>query len=854
MIKSGYSSSLICYNGCQSIIIASGTSLIVHAHGRGVPANAYNNCKRGDTVQIGRKTETLKLYKVLPRVEARAEYGLTAAQARERLENGYANISPASPEKTVGQIFRDNIFTYFNMVFFVLAGLIILVESYINLTFMGVVVANTAIGIIQELRAKRTLSKLKFVKAPHANVIRDGENRTIPAEEAVLDDVAVFTAGNQIYADCVVLTGECRVNEALVTGEADEIIKTRGSVLLSGSFIISGECRARLDKVGTDSFVSKLTVEAKKHGKKRRSEMMLSLTRLIQIIGFIIIPFGVVLYLRQTLALDRSVTEGVVSTVAAIIGMIPEGLYLLVSVALTVSVIRLAQKKTLVHDLNCIETLARVDVLCVDKTGTITENTMTVRDVSLLCEDKLGLNDVTTLLTDYVVSMGNDNVTTDALKKYFNGKPFRRAAQVRPFSSETKYSGVAFHGAGTFLLGAPEKILLASYDRYKNEIEKYSSQGCRVLLFAEYGGTLGDKCLTGDIVPLALIVLTNSIRPEAPATFRFFKEQGVAIKVISGDNPLTVSRVAQEAGIADADKYIDASTLMTERNIKRAIQEYTVFGRVTPVQKRKLIRAFKAAGHTVAMTGDGVNDVLALKDADCSIAMASGSDVACQVSQLVLMDSNFAAMPSVVNEGRRVINNIERSASLFLVKNIFSFALSLTALLFTLTYPITPTQLSLISVTLIGIPSFVLALEPNTDLVRGRFLLNVLLRALPAGITNFLAVLGAILACSYFGLPSQELSTMSTIIIGAIGFMMLYRISIPPNALRKALILAMMALFAISGLFFPDLFTLAPLSPTAIWITAAIVVLSMPVMGLFSWATGRLDSGKTGRRRPKGSN
>ncbi len=792
-------------------------------------------------MQIGKKTETVTLNKILSRIDAHAEHGLTSGQARERLENGYSNVSPASPEKTVAQIFSDNIFTYFNLVFFVLAALIILVESYRNLTFMGVIVINTAIGIIQELRAKKMLSKLKFVVAPHADVIRDGELRKIPAEDAVLDDIVVFTAGNQIYADAIVLTGECRVNEALVTGEADEIMKPAGSTLLSGSFIVSGECRARLDKVGSESFASKLTVEAKKHSKKRLSEMMRALTRLVQIIGFIIIPFGALLYYQQTQILHKPITDSVVSTVAALIGMIPEGLYLLVSVALTVSVMRLAQKKTLVHDLGCIETLARVDILCVDKTGTITENKMTVREVSLLCEDKFPMNTVSSLISDYASSMGTDNETMIALKSYFTETPKQQAAQVLPFSSSTKYGGATFTQGGTYLLGAPEKILLGAYETYQAAIEKYSSQGCRVLLFARYGGSLNDKSITGDVTPLALIVLTNRIRPEAPATFRFFREQGVAIKVISGDNPLTVSQVAQEAGIVNADKYIDASVLTTERKLKSAIREYTVFGRVTPDQKRKLIRAFKAAGHTVAMTGDGVNDVLALKDADCSIAMASGSDVACQVSQLVLMDSNFAAMPSVVNEGRRVINNIERSASLFLVKNIFSFAVTLTVLIFALGYPITPSQLSLFNITLIGIPSFVLALEPNTSLVRGRFLKNVLFRALPAGVTDFLAMLGAILACSYFNIPNEELSTMTTIIIGAIGFMMLFRISRPLNLLRRTLILSMMALFAIGGFVFTDLFTLSPLSLIAIEITVVIIALSVPVMTVFAMIIRKLE-------------
>ena len=791
----------------------------------------------------------LTLNKILPRIETQPDIGLSAREAKERLDNGYGNESPASPEKTVGQIFRDNIFTYFNLIFFVLALLIIFVQSYRNLTFMGVIFSNTAIGIIQELRAKRTLSKLRLIAEPHATVIRDGTTLTIPAEDAVLDDVAIFSAGNQIYADAVVLAGECRVNEALVTGEADEIVKTPGSTLLSGSFIVSGECRARLDRVGVDSFVSKLTLEAKKHRKKHQSVMMHALTRLVQVIGFVIIPFGILLYLQQTLSLGYSVTESVVSTVAALIGMIPEGLYLLVSVALTVSVLRLAQKKTLVHDMGCIETLARVDVLCVDKTGTITEPTMTVHEVSLLREDRYPMAEIVSLLSDYAACMASDNETMAALKRAFTEPPRCRAVQVMAFSSSAKYSGVTFNRSGTFLLGAPEKILLSDYGRYQEQIEKFSSQGCRVLLFAGYAGTLGDKGVTGEVSPLALVVLTNSIRPEAPATFNFFKKQGVAIKVISGDNPLTVSRVAIEAGIEDADKFIDATELTTERKIKNAVRNYTVFGRVTPDQKRKLIRAFKEDGHTVAMTGDGVNDVLALKDADCSIAMASGSDVACQVAQLVLMDSNFASMPSVVAEGRRVINNIERSASLFLTKNIFSFALTLAALIAALKYPITPSQLSLFNITLIGIPSFILALEQNTSMVRGRFLLNALIRALPAGLTDFLALLATVLACEHYGISSGEMGTMATIIIAAVGFMMLYRISRPLNSLRIGLIVSMLVLFVFGALVFSGLFTLYPLSTTAIWITVIVVAASVPLMMILSWITSQFDPAAKKRRK-----
>lgn len=789
---------------------------------------------------VGHLEDTVRLNKVLPRIEAHLSQGLTSAQAKERLANGYANVAPDPPVKSVGQIIKSNVFTYFNLIFFILAGCIILVGSYNNLTFMPVIIANIFIGIIQELRSKKTLDKLTFISAPQAIVIRDGEEQTVPADETVLDDVVVLSPGDQIYADAIVLDGVCQVNEALITGEADEIAKTAGDYLLSGSFVVSGQCRARLDKVGRDSYVSQLTMEAKKAGKKQHSEMMYSLTKLVQIIGFLIIPLGILMLIQQVVSLDRPFADGMVSTVAALIGMIPEGLYLLVSVALTVSIMRLAQKKTLVHEMGCIETLARVDVLCVDKTGTITESKMIVKDIVPLQPDKYSEDNVRAIMSDYVGSMGAENETMAALKKYFTGQVRRRASTTLQFTSATKYSGVSYADGDTYLLGAPEMILLDKYDEYRNEVEKYSAQGCRVLLLSLYSGDLSQKGINGTVTPISLVLLTNKIREEAPATFNFFREQGVQIKVISGDNPVTVSQVAQDAGIEGAENYVDARTLTTERKILRAVNDYTVFGRVTPDQKRRLVRALKTKGHTVAMTGDGVNDVLALKDADCSIAMASGSDVACRVSQLVLMNSNFGAMPSVVMEGRRVINNIERSASLFLVKNIFSFLLTLITLIFTLTYPITPSQLSLVNIVTIGIPSFVLALEPNHSLVRGKFLRNVIANAAPAGLTNVIVVLAAIVFCPQWNVTPDQLSTMVAILIACVGFMMLLRVSRPFNSLRLALFLAMIVIFVLGVLLFSGLFTMTPLPMRCVGITAGFAAAAVPVMIIMSFIVNSL--------------
>lgn len=779
-----------------------------------------------------RKTETAEetVRIDLPRINAPADRGLTSNEASERLINGYANTAIEPPTKTISQIVKSNLLTYFNLIFFVLAILVIVVGAYKELTFLFVIIINILVGIFQEIQAKKSLDKLNILATPQGAVIRDGQEITISTEEVVLDDIAVFTAGNQIYADAIVVDGEAMVNESLITGEADEIAKKPGDNLMSGSFVLSGKCYARLDKVGADSYASKLSIEAKKDEKSKKSEMMRSLDRLLKTIGIIIIPVGIALFYRQTHSLGYDVQQGVVATVAALIGMIPEGLYLLTTAALAVSVIRLAKRRVLVHEMRCIETLARVDVLCVDKTGTITENKMTVKDVVCLCEDRYIEDDIRLIMSDYVGNMGADNETMIALKKYFNGTVMQTAAKTLPFSSSKKYGGVSYFDDESYLLGAPEFILGDSYERYKDTIEKYSQMGCRVLLLALYDGDISSDVEYEEVMPLALILLTNKIRAEAPKTFKYFEEQGVAVKVISGDNPVTVSQVAIEAGIADAEHYVDAITLDTPEKIFEASSKYTVFGRVTPDQKRKLIRAMKADGHTVAMTGDGVNDVLALKDADCSIAMASGSDVAAHVSQLVLLESNFSAMPSVVAEGRRVINNIERSASLFLVKNIFSLFLALITISATLPYPVTPSQMSLVSGLCIGFPAFVLALEPNTNRIRGNFLSNVLYRAFPAGLTNVTLVLGAIGFYQVFGMSSEELSTISALLVGFVGITVVYRVCQPFNLLRKALFVTVVVGFVFSALFLKDLFSLTSLSAGGTLVLVVIILAAIPII------------------------
>ena len=764
------------------------------------------------------------------RFNADIRYGLNSDQVNEYFENGWSNEPVEPPSKTVPEIIKSNLFTYFNLVFAVLAALLILAGSFRNLTFLPVILANLFIGIIQEIRAKNTLDKLSVLNAPKALVVREGRQFSIPAEELVLDDIVIFKAGNQICADAIVVDGEVSVNESLLTGESDEISKKPGDELMSGSFIVSGECYARLDKVGEDSYISKLTLEAKAMNSEEQSEMIRVLDKLVGVVGILIIPIGLLLFGQQFFFSGASFSKSITSMVAAVIGMIPEGLYLLASVALVVSVMRLASKKVLVHDMKCIETLARVNVLCVDKTGTITENTMEVNgEIPMDGYDSQSMAPLKQIISDFASAMSSDNITMKAMKDYFNKPSGRKAVSVSPFSSQFKYSGAAFED-GSYVLGAPEFVLREDYDNYREQIEQYSSEGYRVLVFGIYDGVIDGKALTGKVTPLGLVFLSNPIRKEAPETFKYFENQGVEIKVISGDNPVTVSQVALQAGIANADNYIDASTLTTDEAIEDAVLRYTVFGRVTPDQKRKFVRALKKAGRTVAMTGDGVNDVLALKDADCSVAMASGSDAAAQASQLVLLDSNFACMPSVVMEGRRVVNNFERSASLFLVKNIFSFLLSLFSVCFMINYPLEPSQISLISMFTIGVPAFFLALQPNKNIIQGHFLSNVLIKALPAGITDFLVVGALVVFGQVFEVGETDISTACTMLLAIVGFVILYNISKPMNALRWCVWGGCIVGLLGCSIYLGDLFAMRGMSTKCIMLFVVFAIITEPAL------------------------
>ena len=759
--------------------------------------------------------------------------GLSTKQVEKLTLEGKVNVSVGKQSKTIGQIIAGNVFTYFNLIFAVFAVLLALVRSYNNMTFVPVIIFNMLIGIIQEIRAKKVLDKLTVVNAPKTSVIRDGQLHTIDSETLVKGDLCVFSAGNQLSADAILVDGFVRVNESLVTGESDEVVKNAGDILLSGSFIVSGECKAVLTNVGLDAYAAKLAIEAKAGRKKQKTDMMESLDKLVKTIGVLIIPIGIGLFLQSRFAVGSTIKGSIDSMVASLVGMIPEGLYLLASVALVVSVMRLGKKNVLVHEMNCVETLARVNVLCVDKTGTITKPEMSVTHVEILdytadSGEAVDSHGVDRIIKNVVGAIGSDNATMEAIHKYYGVNEEKECDQVFPFSSQNKYSG-ARYGKDVYLLGAPEYLLLEAYPDYKKIIDKYSGNGERIVVFGKANEEITGEAVTRAITPMAFIILENEIRETAKDTFDYFKQQGVAIKVISGDNPVTASRVAIKAGIENATHYVDATTLKTDDDITQAVEKYTVFGRVIPEQKKKIIEAFKVAGNVVAMTGDGVNDVLALKCADCSVAMASGSEAASNAAQIVLLDSDFSKMPHVVGEGRRVVNNIKRSASLFLAKNIFSMLLTIFTLISVNLYPLYPTQLSFLGVFTIGIPAFFLALQPNKSLIKGDFLLNVVLKALPTGLTDFIVVTLITIYGNCTGLAHEQTATAATLVLLTVGMAALIRVCMPFDMIRVIVCIAMAGGIVFSMIFLRPLFAMVVLKGLTRNLTIIMMILSIPL-------------------------
>ena len=739
--------------------------------------------------------------------------GLSNKDVAQRIEKGLTNNTNIKTDKSIKDIIFSNLFTYFNIIFFILAILVFISKDYRNLTFIIVVIINTLVGIFQEIRAKKILDKINFINTPLTTCIRDGQIKEIKSSDLVKDDIVIFKTGDQIVADALVIDGNISVNESLLTGEEDNIKKEKGSFLLSGSYVVSGKCYASLTYVGDNSYISSLAKQAKMMNKNTKSEMIRSIDKIIKIVGIIIIPLALALFYQAYYLNKETFSKSIISLVAAVIGMIPEGLYLLTTIALTLSTISLIKEKVLIHDMKSIEALARVDILCVDKTGTITKNEMEVSDIISFSNI-----DYKPLLKRYCELISDDNATILALRKYLKQeKPLAyNYISMEAFNSELKYSTVTFK-EGKYILGAPE-FIIDKDTIFQHEINKYTNKGYRVILFAQK-----DKEYTK---PLSLIILKNEIRDNAKETFDYFKKQGVNVKVISGDNPKTVSEIARLVNIDNYEKYIDASLLNKEQLIEKC-DEYTIFGRVSPKQKQILISALKDKGHIVAMTGDGVNDILALKEADCSIAMSSGAKATCEASQTVLLDSDFAHMPFVVYEGRRVVNNIQRSASLFLVKNIFSFLMSLFSLLMTITYPLEPNQVSLIAAFTIGIPGFLLALESNKNKIEGKFIHNILIKALPAGISDALSISIFLLLGSAFKIDKADIATILVMIIASIGFMILAYISKPFNSYKVAVFSFNILGFLLSFVFLKQLFSLSNLSNVNIFLIFIFILASI---------------------------
>lgn len=739
--------------------------------------------------------------------------GLTESEVQERMNKGLSNVMQQSTGKTTKEIIKENVFTYFNGIFLLLAMLLIIAGSFNSLTFLPVIILNTVIGIIQQLQSKKVLDKLTLLSISEYEAVRDGKKKNVRADLLVKDDLIFLSAGQQIPADAVVISGSLSVNESLLTGESDEIVKTEGMNLMSGSFIVSGKAVCRLTKVGDESYVSQLTAKAKEI-KEKQSEMIRSIEAIVKTAGILIIPIGICLFVQSFVVQGNGFTDSIVSMVGCVIGMIPEGLYLLVTIALAMSAARLAYKKVLLHDMKSIETLARVDVLCVDKTGTITDNAMNVTDFIFAGDNENkhlnidGDYDVSNFDADqksiinhfqsYIVTVPDQNQTAEALKQYFSESKAEifDVTEVNPFDSKKKYSEVktADH---TYRFGAPEFLLTDDEkEKFKDDIDSLLSEGKRVLAFVE-----DDKALF-------LIALTNHIRESAYDTFTFFKKQNVGIKVISGDNPVTVSNVALTAGIDGAEKYIDLSTLKTKDELNQAVLKYNVFGRVRPEQKKDIIKALKKQGRKVAMTGDGVNDILAMKEADCSIAMGSGCEAAANAAQVVLLDSDFSHMKDIVAEGRRDINNITRSATLFLYKNFFSLFLAIFSIITIISYPLKPSQVTMISFFNIGVPAFFLAFEDNFKKQQGSFTKNVIRSSMPAAITSFLSIAALVVFGQVFKIPQAEIGVASTFLLAIVGFMILFQISTPMNRYRWTIFLGCIAGMIFGALVLPGLFAI----------------------------------------------
>ncbi len=769
--------------------------------------------------------------------------GLDDEQVKERIENGYVNVTSKKKGKSYGSIICGNVFTFFNILTFIVAAALIWARATATqLFFLVIIIANILIGIIQEIRSKHTIDKLSIITAPTAIAVRNGIKTALPISELVLDDVVHFELGNQVCSDCVVMVGECEVNESIITGESVAVQKKAGDTLYSGSYISSGSCYARVEKVGENNYIETLASNAKKY-KKPRSELRNSIVLIIKVVTIFIIPISLLMIIgglsrSQDVIRVEDVQRTINSTSGAIIGMIPAGMFLLTSVALAVGVIRLGRKNALVQDLYCIEMLARVDVLCIDKTGTLTDGTMRVKSTVPLENDcKYDINDIISSLLN---ATGDNNQTAIALNNEFGGNAKYNTICAMPFSSSRKLSAASFEDVGTFVLGAPEFVIKTRDPALEALVNENAASGYRVVIIAHSDKQIENNKLPSGLKPLYLVAIEDHIREDAIETIKWFKDNDVAIKIISGDNPITVSEVAKRVGVADADKYISLDGLSSQEVVEAANQ-YTVFGRVTPEQKCLLIRAQKAKGHTVAMMGDGVNDILAMREADCSVAIASGSEAARNVSHLVLLDSNFSSMPSVVVEGRRVVNNITKSSSLFLMKTFMSICLSIIFILMGSDYPLQTNYLLLLEMFVIGLPSFFLALQTNKQRIQGNFMSNVISRAIPGGLALVINVMlmylfrGFVVHTYGAGAISDEIFTSLLVLsLSWTGFMVLIKICEPFNAYRIFLIIITFVLMLVTIILMGETLGIAPFDFTQpVQLASLFLLISMVLLTYF---------------------
>ena len=786
------------------------------------------------------KTKRVPLNEI-KRINATAKDGLTSEQVKTRVAQGYVNVEEASNAKTYAQIFISNIFTFFNMLCIAVTVALICVHAPIsNFVFLITFGANLLIGIIQEIRAKKTIEKISLVVTPSASVVRDGLTYDIPVKDLVLDDIIILSTGKQVCADCIIAEGEVEVNESLLTGESVAIKKVKGDMVLSGSYIVGGKCYGKVEKVGGDSYTAKLASKAKRY-KKAKSELMSSINTIIKYVGIVLVPLGVFTFLKiYNMTGDTALT--IKRTAGSVIGMIPAGMFLLTSMALAVGVIKLATKHTLVQDLNSIEMLARADVLCLDKTGTITDGTMKVQSVVQLKSDNHPINEV---MGSMLTALDDNNMTSRALATHFGYSKEFAPKEILPFNSARKLSGVTFKNCETYAYGAPDFVLKGNKTTEIDKmVKQYTTKGFRVLMLVKCNGEIKNYKLPDKRVCLALIVIEDHIREDAPRTIQWFKDNGVQIKIISGDDPVTVSEVSRRVGVDRAEKYISLEGL-TEQQVVDAANKYTVFGRVSPEQKSILVKALKQRGHKVAMTGDGVNDILALKEADCSIAMASGSEATRNVSHLVLLDSNFSSMPAIVGEGRRVVNNIQNSSSLYLMKTIFIMLLTTFYLAMPNTYyPFNTTHMMLLETFVIGIPSFFLALQPNNDVIKGRFLPNLLVKSIPSALIFTICAI----SCYLFNqivFTGDEYVTMTAISVSFAGLLVVNKLCQPYNIYRGVLFAATSIMMIVALCVVPfSFFGYVTLSLQNVFFVVILVETSYPIYNLIINTFNKLQSRK----------